>query len=228
MKIPLFDIDWTLLKGGNKAHMDSFGYAIGKEFDRRVSIYDVEYHGKIDNQIIMEISNLHDIPQEEAKRRLPQVVAHMGEYFKAHEDEGEHVPLPGVVEILNLLKSKNVPLGLLTGNVQYNALRKLEKAGIGDFFHFGAFGDQAEKRVELIEIAKREAESALNRPVRREEFVIIGDSPLDVACAKEGGIASIAVASGAYSESDLSAVGADLVVSSLEEKDKIFEFLQVQ
>lgn len=58
-----------------------------------------------------------------------------------------------------------------------------------------------------------------------ERFVIIGDSPLDIACARAGNIEVIAVAAGVYKQHHLSE--ADLVVKSLEEKDKILEFLRI-
>ncbi|MCX7881074.1 MAG: hypothetical protein N2482_00990 [Patescibacteria group bacterium] len=38
MKIPLFDLDWTLIKGGNKEHLDSFTYSIEKVFNLKTSL----------------------------------------------------------------------------------------------------------------------------------------------------------------------------------------------
>ena len=57
-----------------------------------------------------------------------------------------------------------------------------------------------------------------------QRFVIIGDTPLDIACAKACNIEVIAVATGHYRHHHLTE--ADLVVESLGEKEKILEFLK--
>ncbi len=44
---------------------------------------------------------------------------------------------------------------------------------------------------------------------------MIGDTPLDVACAQASGARSIAVATGNYSVDDLRAAGADVVFEDL-------------
>lgn len=51
---------------------------------------------------------------------------------------------------------------------------------------------------------------------------------LDIACAKAGGINVIAVATGSYSAEELQKTGADLVVRTLFETDKILKFLHIK
>ncbi|HEV2982782.1 MAG TPA: HAD hydrolase-like protein, partial [Vicinamibacterales bacterium] len=47
------------------------------------------------------------------------------------------------------------------------------------------------------------------------ESIVIGDTPLDVACAKAGGARSIAVATGNHTVDQLRAAGADVVFEDL-------------
>jgi phosphoglycolate phosphatase-like HAD superfamily hydrolase len=51
--------------------------------------------------------------------------------------------------------------------------------------------------------------------VASSDAVVIGDTPLDVACAKAGGARLIAVATGYYSVDQLRAAGADVVFEDL-------------
>jgi len=228
MKIPLFDIDWTLLDKDPKRniHHEAFLYAYEKVFNI-TNPKEINDEGKLDNQVIIEVMQLNGVSREEVRQKLPEAFEAMKKYFFEHINEGTVHALPGVKELLGSLKEKGVYFGLLTGNVEDIGWAKLKQAGIRDFFDFGGFGDKGEKRVDLIHIAKDQAEKILNRRIEVEEFVIIGDTPLDVACAKQGGIECIAVASGPYSFEDLVSADADLVISDLKEKDRVLKFLEV-
>lgn len=227
-KIPLFDVDWTLLRGGesNKIHHDAFDYALHTVYDQPTASEDEAMtQGKIDTQILIEVLKLHTVSEEEAKAKMPQALKAMVQYFEEHADEGIYEPMPGVVELLTDLKKKGVPVGLLTGNVTEIGWEKLRRAGIKDYFSFGAFGSMTFRRVDLIGIAAKEASKVFGRKVLIHELVIIGDSPLDIACARDGGIPVIAVGAGHHKTHELT--HADLTVESLKEKDKILKFLKL-
>ncbi|MDD5147805.1 MAG: HAD hydrolase-like protein [Candidatus Daviesbacteria bacterium] len=229
-KIPLFDIDWTLLKGGNvgnKVHHDAFEFALHTVYNQSAASYaDASGQGRIDTQILIQILNVHGVSEEEAKNKMPQALEAMAKYFMKHADEGTYEIMPGVVELLADLKKRGLTLGLLTGNVAEIGWEKLRRAGIKDYFSFGAFGSMAYRRVDLIDIARKEAEKVLGQKLSVHDFVIVGDSPLDIACARAGGIPVIAVGTGHYKPHEL--IHADLTLESLEEKDKILEFLGLQ
>lgn len=229
MRIPLFDIDGTLIIGDKSfnIHDDAFFHAFETVYGLKTPKTE-SWFGKIDNQIVAETMVLNGISEITAKRKLKRAIQAMRDYFKKHEDVGIFKTLSGVTELLSELKRKNIPAGILSGNVELIAWGKLKIAGIDNFFQFGAFGDQADKRVDLIPIARKQAENFLKQKIKKTQLVIIGDTPLDIACAMAGGIESIGVASGIYSEKELINAGATLVITSLEEKDKILEFLQVK
>lgn len=220
-RIPLFDIDWTLLKGAEinkKAHRDAFDHALHTIYHLPSFVSQRNYvsEGKIDSQILMEMAIRFGVSEVNALNQVENALAAMTSYFSKHADEGTYEVMPGVVELLTDLKFRNIPLGLLTGNVEAIGWEKLRRAGIKDFFSFGAFGSMAYKRVDLIKIAEQKAGT--------RKLVIVGDSPLDIVCARDGGIPVITVGAGHYKSHELTS--ADLTVDSLEEKDKILAFLE--
>jgi phosphoglycolate phosphatase-like HAD superfamily hydrolase len=107
-------------------------------------------------------------------------------------------------------------LSLVTGNLAPIARIKLERAGIGHHFARGqgGFGSDHEDRTELPAIARLRA-GRRGVPYPREETVVIGDTPLDIACAHADGVRCVAVTTGPF---DAAALGAaDAVVSSARE-----------
>ncbi len=231
VKIPLFDVDGTLIQRGNKTHTTSFEYAFTNVYNLpHATIAQIPHDGMIDRQIITEVAKLHGIEASDAKAKLSDAIEAMREYYRLHEGEGKYIALPGTSEILSLLCTYGIPLGLLTGNIEEIGWKKLESAGLHSFFDFGAFGDMADKRVDLVPIAIKQTNELLQleTPLTASNFVIIGDSPLDVACAKDGGLSVIAVATGKFPLQQLKDAGADLVLESLEEQEKILTFLKLQ
>ncbi len=228
-KIPLFDIDWTLLKGeeiNKKVHRDANDFALHTVYHQKnASWRDVFAEGSIDTKILIDILKIHKVPEEEAKSKMPEAIEVMTQYFLEHADEGAFEPMPGAIDLLSELKERNIPMGLLTGNMEKIGWEKLRRAGIKDYFSFGAFGSMAFKRVDLIEIAAQQASKVLGKDVQINNLVIIGDSPLDIACARDGGIPVIAIGAGHFKSHELA--HADLTLESLEEKDKIMKFLSV-
>src|SRR3989344_5815250 len=83
-KIPLFDIDWTLLRGGanNQIHHDAFDFTLHTVYGQPTARQDeVMVQGKIDTQILMEVLKLHEISEEETKKKLPEALDSMASYF---------------------------------------------------------------------------------------------------------------------------------------------------
>ena len=151
IRFPLFDIDGTLVTGGNKVHHEAFDFALETIYDLPDASHDeIDIRGMIDSQILVEITKLHGITEEDAKQKLPQAMKAMVHYFERHKETGNHLLLEGVVDLLQTLAGKHIPIGLLTGNVEEIGWGKMELAGIRKYFSFGAFGNEALKRAELI------------------------------------------------------------------------------
>ena len=124
---------------------------------------------------------------------------------------------PGVGEVLAAVSERpGLRLALLTGNLEPIARLKLARAGSGRYVEpgQGGFGSDHEDRTELPAIARARA-GGRGSPYPREQTVVIGDTPLDVACARADGVRCFAVTTGMYDEQALR--GADAVVASARE-----------
>ena len=224
MKIPLFDIDGTLFKTANPVHKDAFNYAFKKVYGQPARQDETGPEGKTDSQIIVEVMKIRGFDPNETRKKLKTAMQVMTEYFDEHRNEVNPEVLPGVRELLASLKEKHIPLGVLTGNVEGIGWTKIERAGLRDFFDFGAFGDKTEKRVELVEIARQNASNIFKKNYETTDFAIVGDTPRDIQCARDAGITVAIAATGKFSYEDLEKEHPDLLVKTLEDK-RVVEFL---
>jgi phosphoglycolate phosphatase-like HAD superfamily hydrolase len=210
----LFDIDGTLLAGATKAHREALDAALlevhGVDAGRlRGSIAPA---GRTDGEIArlilldMGVSALRiDELAEEVREACCRIYASL-----CPRDLSATV-VRGVPELLAWLGEREpVKLGLVTGNFEPIARLKLGRAGIGKWFASGqgAFGSDSEDRAALPAIARRRAGS-VGAPVAREQTIVVGDTPRDIACARADGVRCVAMATGPFGSDELG--GADAV-----------------
>lgn len=214
MKLLLFDIDGTLVKGGaDVSHRASFSYATEKVFGIPVDLNDISTPGKIDSQILIELLELKGLSSTEIKEKSNLLFNHMTEYFKENTINLEKFVLPNVLTVLKeLQKRDDLILGLLTGNVGGIGWAKVENAGLKNFFKLGVFGDEAFKRTDLVPSALKKVEEYNIKP---EDTYIIGDTPRDVQCAKETGCISVAIPTGKYSLEELNKESPDYLLTDI-------------
>ena len=226
-KLPLFDIDGTISKPGNPLHHHAFHIGFKKVFGFPATIDKIEVSGMLDRQIILAVLEYHKKPVKGIDDKLDEIFREMSKYFTENAFDMRKFLLPGVEEILLELKTRKYPIGLLTGNVETIAWSKMKCMGIDGYFdRFGGFGDaNVEKRSDLIPIAVERANSLTGRSYSDKDVVIIGDTPRDIRCAREKGSKVIAVATGRYDYDLLKELEPDLLLRSMEEKEKVLEFL---
>jgi len=122
--------------------------------------------------------------------------------------------LPGVERLLaELQPAPEWRLALGTGNLEAGARLKLEALGIWQYFPVGGFASDAADRDELIRCGVAKAQRVYGTDFAR--CVVVGDTPLDVACGRANGAATLAVATGRFSVAELAAAGADAVLPDL-------------
>ena len=209
----LFDIDGTLLSGATGAHSRALDGAIREVHgvntdDLRAKIGPA---GRTDG----EIARLILLDLGVSARRIDELAGAVREaccriYARVcPPDLSDHV-VPGIVDLLPWLAGRDgVTLGLLTGNFEPVARLKLSRAGIGRWFAAGkgAFGSDSEDRAALPAIARRRAGRA-GIPVPRDQTMVIGDTPRDIACARADDVRCVAVATGQYGPDELAAADA--------------------
>jgi phosphoglycolate phosphatase-like HAD superfamily hydrolase len=135
--------------------------------------------------------------------------------------------LPGVETLLDAVETlPHVRVGLLTGNFEPGAVVKLEHFDLWRRFAFGAFGDDHVDRRALVPVALARAMPAGHATPPSSRIVIVGDTPLDVDCAKAHGARAVAVATGPFDRAALSAAGADLVVDTFSDAAHVARWLE--
>ncbi len=93
-------------------------------------------------------------------------------------------------------------------------MKKLECAGLKDYFLFGAFAEMATTRAALAKLAMQ---TARERGFAARNVTLIGDAPSDIIAAKANDIRCISVATGISTREELAAHQPDLLLSDLRE-----------
>jgi phosphoglycolate phosphatase-like HAD superfamily hydrolase len=215
----LFDIDGTLLSGATKAHREALHAALrevhGIEIPETLSSA-VDPAGRTDGEIarlILVLAGVSAKGIDDGSEAVREVCCR--EYERRCPNDLSHRVIPGVSELLlSLFYDDDVRLGLLTGNFEPVARIKLARSGIGKYFPagFGAFGSDSEDRTELPAIARHRM-GRDGVPYPREQTIVVGDTPLDIACARADAVRCVAVATGRFGVEELQeadAVAADV------------------
>lgn len=175
--------------------------------------------GRTDSWILSDAAIAHAIPvQSPDLARFPEIyLRHLERELAAPVPAGaRNGVMPGVRPLLDALHARDdVFLALLTGNYEAAARVKLEHFDLWRYFACGAFGDAAPDRNRLLPRAIDAVRACGLTAATPAHAVVIGDTPLDVACAAAGGARSIAVATGGHGVDELRAAGADAVFEDL-------------
>jgi phosphoglycolate phosphatase len=207
----LFDVDGTLVWRATDAHARALHEALREVHGVDPTRLDAgfSFAGRTDGEIARGYLLVAGVSAARIDERAADVRAACCERYAltCPSDLSEFV-LPGVPELLSwLAELSSAPrLALLTGNYEPVARLKLARAGIGGFFEpgQGAFGSDSEDRAALPAIARRRAGSP-GSPFPRDQTIVIGDTPRDIACARADGVRCFAVASGASPADELTA-----------------------
>lgn len=223
-KLVLFDIDGTLVWGGPARY--AFEDALTSVFGTAGNIDGHEFSGKTDPQIARELLLDAGVPNARIDDGLDDLFRVYLRELERRLPETPVVRLPGVAELLGELERElDVALGLVTGNIDGGARLKLRSAGIDGAFPVGGYGSDHEERDNLPGIAIGRAEKRWGVRFDPASVVVIGDTPLDVACGRRHGTRTVAVATGRFGRSALEETGADHVLDDLTRTGQVMDIL---
>ena|SRR5690348_16249832 len=214
----LFDIDGTLLRGMPPAHRMALCDAAEQVYGVVVEPRHLgKTAGMTDSAIACRMLLTAGVTLEALPDRLPSFFAAAADaYDRLVPNDLRACLTPHALASLEWLRGNQAVLGLVTGNIERIAWRKLAAARLDSYFSFGAFGDEAELRDELPPRAIARAEQITARQFALDEVFVIGDTPADIACGVASHIRTIAVATGPeHSLEDLCACQPDFIFPDL-------------
>lgn len=211
MTLLLFDIDGTLVRV-NGTGREAVTQALSALTDRPISLEQVSFSGRTDPDIFEAVLAHNDLPTTDAA--IEEVTEAYVEAMHTTLTAADVEVLPRVPSLLSHVNDHpDVHLGLVTGNVEPIAYKKLSVHDLADYFPVGAFGSDHADRNRLPEIAIRRAADHTGRP--DEQVVIVGDTAHDIECARAVGARSVAVSTGRYGGDELSKHDPDLQFDTL-------------
>ncbi|MQY07074.1 HAD family hydrolase [Actinomadura macrotermitis] len=219
-RLVLWNIDHTLVDVGRvtrEAYAEAFERTTGRPLVRLAPT-----PGRTESEIIFETLAFNDIVTTDD--HLPAFMVALTEAFAARRAGlREHGRvLAGAAEALAALAAlPGTAQTVLTGSIRPNALLKVGELGLDRHLDLdsGGYENGVYSKAALLEIAR--TRTAEKHRARFTETVYIADSPRDVQAAHIAGAPIVAVATGSATESELRAAGADVVLATLADTDRV-------
>jgi len=210
----LFDIDGTLTRRAGPHHRDALAAGIRRVTGLETTTDGIPVQGMLDPVILATMMRRAGAKAADIRAAMPEAMRAAERYYLRVCPELRHAHCPGVEPLLARLTRRNILLALVTGNLTRIGWRKLERAGLRDYFRFGAFGEMAKTRAGLARMAIRQA--------RREKWIardapisLIGDATSDIIAAHANGIRAISVQTGITPVEELIPLRPDVLLKNL-------------
>ncbi|MBC8356779.1 MAG: HAD family hydrolase [Planctomycetes bacterium] len=218
----LFDIDGTLINtggAGGAALIEAFREDFGIDNPAKVP-----FSGRTDRGIGTNLFAQHEIDDspDNWQRLCDGYLARLPVHLPKR---GGRV-LDGVLRLLERLESQeSVAIGLLTGNLRDGARIKLSYFGLFEHFAFGGYGDKHRDRNgvagEAVAAARQHADGSFDS----QRVWVIGDTPLDISCARMINAKVLAVATGMHPAGELADSHPDVLLEDLSDTDVVINAL---
>ncbi len=191
---------------------------------------EMQVSGMTDLQIVGEALRDEGITQSQIFERVHEVREHYMTAMRGVTGNGNEFfrILPGVRETLTAVaQHPRYQSALMTGNIEPAAHLKMELVGLSEFFTLpGAFGDESHDRRDLPALAAGRIRKQLQLDLAPEQFIVIGDTPNDIACARHFGARALAVGTGRlYTREDILACNPDALLPDLSNLEHVMQSL---
>jgi phosphoglycolate phosphatase-like HAD superfamily hydrolase len=220
----LFDIDGTLLSRSGPHHRQALIDAVRGVTGLETTTDNIPLQGMLDRDILRAMLANVGVGNRWIERWMPLLVKRaQWLYSRNCPDDLRDRVCPGVVELLAALRRRGAGRALVTGNLSRIGWKKMERARLRHFFHFGSFAEFGRTRGELVRNAIREARR-LGHHGDGVRVTLIGDHANDIQAARENRIRVVAVATGVMPLEELAGQRPDLLVPNLTALDVEYLF----
>lgn len=211
----LFDIDGTLVRRAGPHHREALIEAVRHVAGIDATMDHIPVQGMLDGDILTWMLKDAGIPTPRIREWMPKLTRRaQWIYSRRCPADLTGKVCPGVVDLLQSLRSRRLLTGIVSGNLTQIGWKKMERAGLKQFFRYGCFADRGKTRTELVKLAIAEARA--NAWIsRRTPIALIGDHPNDIEAARRNKVRSIAVATGVVGKDELAVHQPDLLVDDL-------------
>lgn len=228
-RLILWDIDGTLLTAG-VAGRTVFDDAVTSVMGRDPGRHGVQMSGKTDPQIALEILATLSLSETDARDRLPRVLRALEHYTEnsLQRIRADGRVLPGVEEVLEQLsEASEVLQTVLTGNLASNARVKLRAFGLDRWLDLevGAYGSDHPDRTALVPVALAKVERRYGTELSAGDVWVVGETPLDLECARASGAHCLLVATGRFPLEKLEGLDADVLLPDLSDTPLVLDIL---
>jgi phosphoglycolate phosphatase-like HAD superfamily hydrolase len=212
----LFDIDGTLTRRAGPHHRDALVEGIRRVTGLDTTTEGIPVQGMLDPVILAAMMRRAGAKASVIREAMPAIMRAAERYYLRVCPELHDKHCPGVETVLGRLTRRHILLALVTGNLTRIGWRKLERAGLRDYFHFGAFGEMAKTRAGLARLAIRRARQE-QLIARDSPISLIGDATSDIIAARANGIRAISVRTGITPVEELVREQPDVLLRDLRE-----------
>jgi phosphoglycolate phosphatase-like HAD superfamily hydrolase len=228
-RLILFDIDGTILHLQYGISRNIFSSVIENIF--KITVPDTalpSFAGRTDLSILYDIADNVGIEHNAFTEKLPVIWNNIHKEFQEICNSDNMELLPYAKELIDSINANSYSkLALVTGNSKENAYLKLSSFDLDKHFPIGAFGSDHKNRNQLPKIAIDRANEYYKSDIfSSKNSIIIGDSPLDIVCAKSNNMPVIAVATGGVSVEELSHHDPDMIVENFSEINHIINSIE--
>ncbi|HKP46262.1 MAG TPA: HAD family hydrolase [Pyrinomonadaceae bacterium] len=231
LRILLWDIDGTLIRSVRPGSFKDYTIPMLEEvFGTAGRLPEMRVSGMTDLQIVGEALKHEGFTHEHIRERVHDLRESYMTAMRKFTGNGEQTfeVLPGVRDALQVTHTHpRYQSALVTGNIEPAAWLKMEIVGLAEYFTLpGAFGDESHDRRDLPELAAERIRKHLGVDLQPAQFVVIGDTPNDIECAKHFGARSLAVDTGRFYETkDLVACKPDALLPDLSDTNLFLKTL---
>ena len=212
-----FDINGTLIERDSRTDLP-FSIAVDNLLGRENCMEGVNTAARSDHDVFMEVLKRQHISYtDDLWTKFMELYLVKLENFKSTDVWRANVDCK---EYLDYLSTRDVDLGLITGELHIGAEFKLRKIGVWEYFKAGGYGEDGLMRFDIAKAAVKKMTELLG--YSPDDIWIIGDTILDIETARHIGAKVISITTGANTKGELASYSPDYVIDKFSDIKSLF------